>query len=102
MSLRLGSGKPRVATGLEDLGAQGFHLFESTTKDYPLSARGRILRDCPASEQTHLSGNGMHLGVLCHWLYYVLSNCVRIDGAFELRPLPNPAGVDSDSSSSRS
>ena len=81
MSFRttLESQKPRLATGLEHLGAQGFHLFPATTKDYPLSKMSGIFRGLKQEEQKQLSGNGMHLAVIGSWVYFVLGNVMRID-----------------------
>lgn len=80
ISFSHGHGQHRVASGLEHLGAQGFHLFPSTTKDYPVSKMRGIYDTLRFREQKHISGNGMHLAVVASWLSFVLGNVVRVGG----------------------
>lgn len=74
-----GGGESRFATGMEHLGAQGFHLFGATTANRPFSKMLPVFQRFHQGEQKCLSGNGMHLGPLSAWLLYVLGNVVRTD-----------------------
>ena len=69
---------PRIMTGMEQLGAMGFHLFPSTTQDWPRSPRSSLFRALSNNEQKHISGNGMHLACLSSWLFFIFANIVRV------------------------
>lgn len=79
-----GSELPRIATGLEHLGTQGFHLFEATTEDFMMTARAKAFKKLKPAEQKHLSGNGMHLAILLQWLYFILGNVIRRDRPMQI------------------
>ena len=67
----------RPAISLEHLGAQGFHLFPSSTEDFttPLLP---IFNGLSCKHIKDLSGNGMHLAAFSSWVLYVLSNVIRV------------------------
>jgi hypothetical protein len=77
-SFRDNGRKARIATGLEHIGAHGFHLFPSTTKDYPLSRMLPLLQRLPDNDLKSLSGNGMHVAAISTWLFYCLSNVAPV------------------------
>eukprot|EP00969_Alexandrium_andersonii_P054457 2397329-Alexandrium_andersonii.AAC.1 len=60
--------KPRLATAMEHLVAQGFHAVEAVTQDYPLSKMAPICQGLKEWEIKPLAGNGMHLAIVCDWM----------------------------------
>jgi hypothetical protein len=85
--------KPRIATPLEHLSAQGFHLFEgATTLDFPATKLASVLSSLSGQAAKKMAGNGMHLAIVCSWMFFVLSNVQRVprsaDAASE-QPLPS-------------
>ena len=67
-----------MATGLEGMVANGWHLFE--TEDHPFrSALSPFLSKLSESALKELSGNGMSLPPLCAWVLYVAIHTRRKD-----------------------
>ena len=71
---------PRIATGMEHLGAQGYHLFEASCCDHPLSKMLQPFQKLKEREQKLVSGNAVHLAPLAAWLFYNLANIERVRG----------------------
>lgn len=83
----------RFATPGEHLVAQGFPLYPSRPAE--LSALTSALRLTRQSTESikRLAGNGMHLAVLSSWVWYCLSNTVRIDSPMHISA-PHSFGLD--------
>jgi hypothetical protein len=77
-SFRQGGEVPRLASGLEHLSAQGFHLFPDTTKDHAFTKMLPIFSRMRDSDLKDVSGNGMHLAPLSAWLVFCLANVAKI------------------------
>ena len=66
----------KLATPMEHLEAQGFHIFGEPGD--AVSPMGKILEKFSINKCKELVGRGVHITVLSAWMFYVLSNIVRI------------------------
>ena len=74
--------KSRVATGMEHLCAQGYHVLP--TRSGFMSPLAEYMQSLPEAVVKELSGNGWCLPVLAAWSLYVWAHCIRL-------PLASPS-----------
>ena len=67
----------KLATGMEHVGALGWHLFPSTTTQHAMSSMRGVFEKCSSLELKVLAGRGIHLPCLSSWMYFALSNVIR-------------------------
>lgn len=86
----------RFATGMEHLGAQGYHLFPETSGNNGFSKMLPIFLQLTHPDQKSISGNGMHLAPLSAWMLYTLSNILRIPEGAQSMVVPFTGCIDDD------
>ena len=77
----------RLATSMELLASQGFHVFPSQTKNYPLSSMLPILKGLTIAERKTIMGNAMHIPTVASFMFYCLANVVRLREESVPRPI---------------
>lgn len=79
--------KATLATGMEHVGALGWHLFPQTTMNFPKCKMRPAFEQCTIDELKLLAGRGIHIPSLSQWMFYILANCMRHKDQEVKRPL---------------
>ena len=69
---------PIIFTPLEHRVAQGVHVHQSITEDYPAIKILGVLNGLPPRAIKKIAGNGIHFHMIAAWVVFVLSNVRRI------------------------